>query len=1780
MKITVNKSAKRVLSIALALVMLVGTLFTANIGVNIIADAETAPIAEGTIDLLEFGSYLTEMGSTSTYWDTKVADNGETGDSWENAIIIDSAEEFVYLCKGATNNATKGKYYKVADGIAGFDLSKGDLNLNGTIEENLTKIQNSGKNHTGGTDVAFQGHFDGNGVTIYGATTVNGTYGGLFSCTSGTVTIKNVNVRLCSFVANSAAGGIIGNYAGAGLGSLTIENCSVTDCYIEVKKAGYGCGVGALVGFANNYGSGTNGPITVNNCYVNLDEDNFISQNEMGTQTDATLDGVHGGLLGFVVTNYTNGGAGNITNCVVIGIKPYATSSCTANNNVQHSGLETHFANVYTDQPAGNSVFIGGTLTRNFTNRVYQLTPDQMKGIAAVSNMNLPWFSVWTPGEEGEYPTFVKPGEEVGVSFWTGAAASEFAGGTGTKEDPFIIETADQLYRALSVVTGTTSDVETIESVAGGVQGDRMLKQGSTTVYVPVYTPYYYKVADGIDAFYLNNVYGNETLDGAKAMGASSTKKDWKPGKSFVGNLDGNGVTIYGMYSSTGTGLIQKLDGSATVKNINFNACYSTGSGNVALLTTNLGSYNNDSTIINVANISVRNSYIATSRNITLTQRTDNGLYDHNSGPAIISTASTCENITVSNCLYDGKSCERAVGATSEISVDMIGGIYSGTSSANNFTLNSCVSLGAPAVNEVYVNGKEVFYNRYDTNQGFQVFFYNSYSDVPSQIVAAYPGEFDKLADITRVEAKDAYEMFDMPKLPWSNWALVKVENGRVIPMPTVNAADEIVGSYVSIIGAEAKNGKYASVGPYVGGTNPYTYTLKGSGTEADPFIIETDVQLARAIATGGMNLNDKLYYKLGNDIDLSGGAWITQDTILNTTASYTYRPFSGTLDGDGHTITGLSAGDSASAGLIPVLEGGTVKNIHIRNATVISGSNAGAIVGWMYGGSIEGCSAENVTLSAANGHGDGLYIAYNDDIWTPDEYGTIKTCYFVGEVEGEQKTVYITDHNADDGVTTYDESNVSEMPLTEGVWYIGGKEGSLPRLVNHAAAMENADIVGDGKTDDYSAADLTALRNKLLRKSAYANIYGDVSRNGVINIADLAVLQRVMVDNGGWADITDGFWANVDIGEVDIYYGENDNYDAARKLELYLEAQTGADIIKHVSSSKETVKGASSDSSKVYLHANDTAETPDSKLDIIVGNLDNVNAYKSNTVATAANTYAVTYDEENEVIWIQGQNFTAVEQAVLDFIAGSDYKTSTVFSCGSKELEDYKKPITIQLDTNYDGRTDTNKTLYYAWGDEFEGDTIDTNNWTHNNQQSEGTQGKNSAYWNQEIAPIKDLDKVITVTNGRLSMKRGYDSTDTGLGTSTNGTVALDVTAGEENGYSQWVDGINGENSIDADGSDQYFSSGKITTSRGMLYKQGYIEFQGQLPADGHAFPAWWLMGRPAQAQNNNGYDNSLYSKVYKINNKWNGSNTWDQTKLDTYKYQIPSAIYEIDMIEVMQHPLRYGAVKEKVASWTDWFPSSNYYSDSTVNSYSKAVGWYMINSTIHKWWNNGVYNNGTSDNTSDDLLYIHDWDNYKVLGGITNSNFSTTSTAGSWIHNIGSTELDFGSPTVTKGSSTYYSGDTTSADAVKARNDLQATRKYGFSWNTDGVSGFEATLYVYNEDGTLRTTVPIASGMSELNAFKDKNGNTEANGAIGANASVYSDAKVFNQYMYILFDNKFYSSNNLGSSTVQFTDLLTAAGLTSLEIDYVRVYQEDGSRDIVTKETESFNNANHFGY
>lgn len=1320
------------------------------------------------------------------------------------------------------------------------------------------------------------------------------------------------------------------------------------------------------------------------------------------------------------------------------------------------------------------------------------------------------------------------------ISFWSGNAASSFEGGSGTQDDPYIIATADQLYLALTKITDTTNNV------AGGAQTSRILKQGSTTEYVPVYTPNYYKVADGVSAFYLNNISGNETLGGIKSLVSGSTKKDWEPGKSFVGNLDGNGVIIYGMYCSAGQGFVYKLDGSAVIKNFNFDSCYSKGSGNVAIITTRLGNYTNDSTIHTISSVSVRNSFIESTRNITVNLRTDNNYYNHSpSAAGLVSTTDTCENLIFSNCLFDAISCEKIVSSTDGVTADMIGGIISGGSSMNNVEINACVALGAPIVDEVIVDGKEVYYNRY--GQSFQVFFNNSYSDLPTQIPTKYPDKYDKLLDITRVDAKNKYDITDMPGLNWRDcWQFATVYDDvqRIIPMPKINNSSNIGAlSYPRLIAAQNNSGGAYSIygGAYYRGTYGMYHDLYGSGTEEDPYLISNAFQLARAIASGGMNVYNKLHYKLICDIDASEANWITQDNLGKTTVTYQYVPFSGVLDGNGHTVTGIFVGDDQSVGLIPVLAAdGVVKNIHIRDGYFISGSEyAGAIAGEVQqGATVTGCSAEDCVVASRNAdsHIAGAIL------------GNVKNSYYIAKNESsvKDKTAY---YNAEGITEEIDASKDSD------IWYLGGKDGSTPRLKSYAAAREFADIDGDGIAAEYGAADLVALRRGILRVPGYENIYGDVNRDGAVNISDIAILSRTIV--GDYDKIYDGFWHNLSLGKISIYYGENDSYDAARRLEIYLESEIpGVDVQKVVCADK-TVSGTKSDSSAVYVHSNDIVGKPTGELEIIVGNIQNYSDYATNTLNQ--NDYAISYDTQKGVLWFKGGSFTGVEQAVVDFIENSDFKTNAVYTVDKVTLAPEKQAKTVMVDTDYDGVADTQKTLYYAWGDEFDGVIADAeegenaqisiDTWGHSRMRTETEAGKGGNYNNVESVNEKELSNLYWVENGKLTITRGVKAEHATSETDELGYARL---------YNQ--EGTTAFNDV-IDDEDVIANPGSIKTNHSMLWKQGYAEMYGSLPSDGHTFASWWMLGHGSI--NNYAMDETLYGKVYKLNNTgdyaYDGTSVWPiSTDPKTYKYQVPTNYFEIDVWELMQNPsLNHSTVRRT----------------KTTGTYEHRL--YL---NVHKFYSVGASGQST--------VNVIDWDNPGTPRAVMQKEWFGSK---AYYFSTSARYHDFTDGTTTRFTKDWLGRIT--ANYVEAlQKQLTAPRRYGFYWSTNGVDKFNLTLYIYDLNG---------DGIEDDNAIlgtSDMTYNTDS----GMNPQDYDcihDAEVANQYMYFLFDNILYTSNpNHNNSTsenaVMHTDMLVNNGTAanpdkiSLDIDYLRVYQYDGRRDIITPETEDFNNGNHFGY
>lgn len=198
--------------------------------------------------------------------------------------------------------------------------------------------------------------------------------------------------------------------------------------------------------------------------------------------------------------------------------------------------------------------------------------------------------------------------------------------------------------------------------------------------------------------------------------------------------------------------------------------------------------------------------------------------------------------------------------------------------------------------------------------------------------------------------------------------------NGKTITLPLSNKKrtgvviikDDNTGSVILK--------KYFKINPKYYSIDLYADSYSGgTGTKEDPIIISSDLELAkltRDIENG--QIKDSKYFKLANDIRLDKGLWMP---IGNT--KYSWAFFKGKFDGDGHTIDNMhicwkdNSGSWSAWGLFSALNGLSseesgvcrVTNLIIDNAVVEkeegympvgNGLNIGILVGELVGDNVE----------------------------------------------------------------------------------------------------------------------------------------------------------------------------------------------------------------------------------------------------------------------------------------------------------------------------------------------------------------------------------------------------------------------------------------------------------------------------------------------------------------------------------------------------------------------------------------------------------------------------------------------------------------------------------------------------------------------------------------------------------------------------------------------------------------------------------------------------------
>ena len=171
-----------------------------------------------------------------------------------------------------------------------------------------------------------------------------------------------------------------------------------------------------------------------------------------------------------------------------------------------------------------------------------------------------------------------------------------------------------------------------------------------------------------------------------------------------------------------------------------------------------------------------------------------------------------------------------------------------------------------------------------------------------------------------------------------------------------------------------------------------YTYTVSLAAAKDPGYTIEGDGSYTVTTADGLKNVAKLVNEEGKTDIN------ITLDTDLTLTGEWTpigteSQPYTGTFDGNGKTITGLTVtGSDRYTGLFGFIKG-TVKNVVLTEINITSGTFVGGVAGWSFGGNIENCSVSG----SVSGSDVGGVVGYQQG-------GSITGCSSSATVKGTQR--------------------------------------------------------------------------------------------------------------------------------------------------------------------------------------------------------------------------------------------------------------------------------------------------------------------------------------------------------------------------------------------------------------------------------------------------------------------------------------------------------------------------------------------------------------------------------------------------------------------------------------------------------------------------------------------------------------------------------------------------------------------------------------------------------
>ena len=546
---------------------------------------------------------------------------------------------------------------------------------------------------------------------------------------------------------------------------------------------------------------------------------------------------------------------------------------------------------------------------------------------------------------------------------WKDNAATAFASGSGTKEDPYVIKTAAQLaYLAKDISANQNASLKK-----------------------------YYALGADID---LGAHYWNAIGDGRDLHGVGDDAK-----YRFKGNFDGRGHVIKNMHlqwiangwKSTGLfgAIVGQKDSWACVKNLVIdNANVERISGDVAGSYYMIGILAGEARQYSeISNIIVKNSV-----------QSDGGSSFQVGGDGTIRFGGILGNLEQNNQYYrifnlaaiNVKMKYSNMSYTSSKTNSRIGTIIGrfrqqkGTDTNCIFAKNIFSGVTIELDQEKITNGAvirgDVFTFDSGTNAPDNWYYTNSFSSSEAnatnygekKVLASYGSTFTNQANgfLSEKEIYDAlcwvYDQtsgfafgtlsgtHESTHLTNAHVYTVNIPGsytyewyvGGVRQSSTTNSAalptkaEEQKGRVVVKKGTETISEMNFVIPAEVYGVEDHLYANSyagGNGTQESPYIISNDIQLAKLALDVSKGQNTDKYYRITADIDLSKAIW----TPIGSYVYDTNKTFKGFLDGVGHTIKNMrfdwynTINDRCCYGLFTSIDGTSEKWSDVRNLII-----------------------------------------------------------------------------------------------------------------------------------------------------------------------------------------------------------------------------------------------------------------------------------------------------------------------------------------------------------------------------------------------------------------------------------------------------------------------------------------------------------------------------------------------------------------------------------------------------------------------------------------------------------------------------------------------------------------------------------------------------------------------------------------------------------------------------------------------------------------------------